>query len=127
MAPLLAEFDVQARRQQGLVEVLQFLSPGTMTWQSLTALAGSDGTRHREFRAQVLAFHERWSGFFRDPLMRGATLAPADYAALPQFAFQEPPPGRTLARALPALAALLALTLLLGGSALRRLRRLPVA
>jgi hypothetical protein len=59
--------------------------------------------------------------------MRGATLAPADYAALPQFAFREPPLGGTLARALPALAMLLALTLLLGGVALRRLRRFPVA
>ncbi len=126
MAPLLAQFDVQARRQQGLVEVLQFLSPGTMTWQSLTTLAGSDGARHREFHAQALAFHERWSGFFREPLMRGATLTPADYAALPQFGFQEPPLGQTLSRALPALAVLLALTLLLGGIAIRRLRRFPV-
>jgi ABC-2 type transport system permease protein len=126
MAPLLAEFEVQARRQQGLVEVLQFLSPGTMTWQSLTALAGSDGARHREFRAQTLAFHDRWSAFFREPLMRGATLRPADYAALPQFRFEEPLLGRTLARALPALAVLLALSLLLGGIAIRRLRRFPV-
>ena len=126
MAPLLAQFDVQARRQQGLVEVLQFLSPGTMTWQSLTTLAGSDGARHREFRAQTLAFHERWSGFFREPLMRGATLTRADYAALPQFGFQEPPLGQALWRALPALAVLLALTLLLGGLAIRRLRRFPV-
>jgi ABC-2 type transport system permease protein len=126
MAPLLAEFDVQARRQQDLVGVLQFLSPGTMTWQSLTALAGSDGARHRELRAQTLAFHARWSAFFREPLMSGANLTPADYAALPQFGFEEPPPGRTLSRALPALAMLLALSGLLGGIALRRLRRFPV-
>ncbi len=126
MAPLLAQFDVQARKQQGLVEVLQFLSPGTMTWQALTALAGSDGARHREFRAQTLTFHDRWSGFFRERLMRSATLTAADYAALPQFRFDEPALGRTLARALPALAALLALSLLLGGIAMRRLRRFPV-
>ncbi len=126
MAPLLEQFDLQSRRQQGLVEVLQYLSPGTMTWQALTALAGSDGARHREFRSQTLAFHDRWSGHFREPLMRGASLSPADYAALPQFEFNEPALGRTLTRALPALAALLALSLLLGGIAFRRLRHFPV-
>jgi ABC-2 type transport system permease protein len=127
MAPLLGRFEVQAQRQQGLVEVLQYLSPGTMTWQSLTALAGSDGTRHREFRAQTLAFHERWSAFFREPLMRGAALTPASYAALPQFGFAEPPLSRTLSRVLPALGVLLALSLLLGAVSIRRLRRFPVA
>jgi ABC-2 type transport system permease protein len=126
MAPLLAQFDTQARRQQGLVEVLQFLSPGTLTYETLTALAGSDGARHREFRAQALAFHDRWSGFFRSRLMRAATLTPADYAALPQFRFDEPPLGRALSRAAPALAVLLALALLLGGIAVQRLRRFPV-
>jgi ABC-2 type transport system permease protein len=126
MAPLLAQFEVQARRQQGLVEVLQFLSPGTMTWQSLTALAGSDGARHREFRGQTLAFHERWSAFFREPLLSGATLTPVAYAALPRFEFDEPPLVSTLPRVLPALAALLVLSLLLGAVSVRRLRRFPV-
>ncbi len=106
--------------------MLQFLSPATMTWQSLTALAGSDGARHREFRGQTIAFHERWSAFFREPLLRGATLTPMAYAALPQFAFNEPPLSSTLPRVLPVLAALLLLSLLLGTVSVWRLRRFPI-
>ncbi len=127
MAPLLGAFEVQARRQQALIEVLQYLSPGTLAYETLTELAGSNGARHREFRAQTLAFHAAWSGFFRSRLMRGATLTPADYAALPQFRFAEPPLAAALARAAAPLAVLLVLSLLLGGIALRRLRRFPVA
>ena len=126
IAPRLAQFEVQAQRQQDLVEVLQFLSPATMTWQSLTALAGSDGARHREFRGQTIAFHERWSAFFREPLLRGATLTPMAYAALPQFEFNEPPLSRTLPRVLPVLLALLLVSLLLGTVSVWRLRRFPI-
>jgi ABC-2 type transport system permease protein len=126
MAPLLERFEVQARRQQRLVEVLQYLSPGTLTWQSLTALAGSDGARHREFRAQAVAFHGDWSGFFASRLMREASLAPADYAALPRFRFAEPATGAVLARLALPLAVLALLVALLAWLALRRLRRYPV-
>ncbi len=126
MAPLLAKFATQAMRQQGLVGILQYLSPGTLTWQALTALAGSDGARHRAFRAQTVAFHERWSAYFREPLMRGELLGAADYANLPQFRFEEPPLWSSLERVLPALAVLLVLSLALALGALRRLQRLAV-
>jgi hypothetical protein len=48
------------------------------------------------------------------------------YAALPRFDFDEPPLVSTLPRVLPALAALLLLSLLLGAVSVRRLRRFPV-
>ncbi|MCU0759236.1 MAG: DUF3526 domain-containing protein [Steroidobacteraceae bacterium] len=126
MAPLLERFEVQALRQQGLVEVLQYLSPATLAWQSLTALAGSDGARHREFRAQAVAFQGGWSEFFASRLMRGASLGPADYAALPRFRFAEPATASVLARVALPLAVLALLVALLAWLALRRLRRLPV-
>lgn len=95
-------------------------------WQSLTALAGSDGARHREFREQTLAFHGRWSDFFASRLMRGASLTGADYAALPRFRFAEPATGAVLARLALPLAVLALLVALLTTLALRRLRRYPV-
>jgi hypothetical protein len=48
------------------------------------------------------------------------------YAALPQFAFNEPPLSSTLPRVLPVLAALLLLSLLLGTVSVWRLRRFPI-
>ena len=61
MRPHLAEFDRQALRQRQLVDGLQYFSPGTLTYQLLTALSGSDGNRHSDFREQTVSFHARWS------------------------------------------------------------------
>lgn len=89
MLPLLAEFDHQAMRQQRLVGALQYLSPGTLAYQVMTSLAGSDGARHRRLRAETLEFHERWRDFFDARLARGALLDAADYQRLPVHAFRE--------------------------------------
>ncbi|MEZ5514447.1 MAG: DUF3526 domain-containing protein [Steroidobacteraceae bacterium] len=124
--PLLAQFDTQAERQQRVVSGLQYLSPSTLTYQMLTALAGGDGVRHREFRRQALLFHRDWREFFVRPMERGARLSAADYANLPEFAFRDSPIGHTLLRVAPSAGALLLVTLLLLVSASRRLRRLPL-
>jgi ABC-2 type transport system permease protein len=126
MLPLLAQFERQALRQQRLVSALQYLSPGTLSFQLLTSLAGSDGARHRRLRADTLQFHERWRDFFDSRLARGTPLAAGDFAQLPQFIFQESTTEQQLrASAAPlAMLALFAVALLALG--LRRLRRVNV-
>jgi ABC-2 type transport system permease protein len=126
MLPLLQAFDSQALRQQRLVALLQYLSPGTLTYQALTTLAGSDGSRHRRFRAQVLQFHEQWSRFFVARLDEDRDMTADDYALLPQFAFAEPPAAEGLRQVLLPLLALAAAAAALYLGALRRLRRLAV-
>ena len=126
MLPLLQAFDDQAVRQQRLVALLQYLSPGTLTYQALTTLAGSDGARHREFRAQTLRFHADWTRFFVERLDAGRTLAPADYAQLPRFVFAEAPTSEALRRVLLPLIVLAVAAAALYFAALRRLRRLAL-
>ncbi len=126
MLPMLLAFDVQALRQQRLVSLLQYLSPGTLTYQVLTALAGSDGARHRLFRTQVLRFHEQWSRFFVARLDAGRDLTADDYARLPTFVFTEPPLAESLRQVAPPLLALALIVTALFAGALRRLRRLVV-
>lgn len=126
MLPLLRAFDDQAVRQQRLVSLLQYLSPGTLTYQALTTLAGSDGSRHRAFRAQTLRFHEDWVRFFVARLEDGRSLTPDDYAQLPRFAFMETSTRETLRGVLLPLLALAAAGAGLYFAALRRLRRLAV-
>ena len=126
MLPLLAGFDQQAGRQQQLVGRLQYLSPGTLAYEVLTSLAGSDGARHRQLRAAALDFHGGWRDFFESRLLAAKPLDAADYARMPVFAFSEPAPAALLRRNL---APLLALTLLAGsllGWALRRLRHVSI-
>ena len=127
MLPLLARFETQAERQQSIVEALQYLSPGTLSWQLLTGLSGSDGARHREFRAQALRFHKQWVTFFVSRLEANQPLARADYAALPRFEFLEPPVTMSLRRAAGPVCVLALMVLLICGWALRRLGHLAVS
>ncbi len=126
MLPLLAGFDTQALRQQQLVGRLQYLSPGTLTYQVLTSLAGSDGARHRQLRQDALQFHARWRDFFDSRLNASMLLTADDYQRMPKFVFREPSLSVVLQRNLAPLAAL---TLLAGGLlvwALRALRRTSI-
>lgn len=127
MLPLLARFETQSERQQSVVEALQYLSPGTLSWQLLTGLSGSDGTRHRDFRAQTLRFHERWVEFFVTRLEANQPLTRADYAAIPRFEFREPSVATSLRRAAGPVCVLALIVFLIGGWALRRLDKLPVS
>jgi ABC-2 type transport system permease protein len=127
MLPLLARFETQSERQQSVVEALQYLSPGTLSWQLLTGLSGSDGARHREFRAQTLRFHERWVEFFVTRLEANQPLTRADYAAIPRFEFRESSVATSLRRAAGPVCALSLMVFVIGGWALRRLGKLSVS
>jgi ABC-2 type transport system permease protein len=126
MQPLLANFRAQAAAQRRAVDWLQYLSPGTLTYQSLTRLAGSDGARHGEYQVQIEQFHQRWSAFFTSRLERGEVLSSADYAALPQFAFREPPLRHVLAPLVAPLVTLCLAAACLFGLANNRLRTIAV-
>ena len=126
MMPLLAAFDTQTGRQQQLVNRLQYLSPGTLSYQVLTSLAGSDGTRHRQLRAAAIEFHADWRDFFDRRLQSGALLGAGDYVRMPQFVFREPAAAEMLRRNLAPLAALLLIAAGLLAWALRRLRRVAI-
>jgi ABC-2 type transport system permease protein len=126
MLPLLAAFDQRAVQQQSLVARLQYLSPGTLTYQVLASLSGSDGARYRQLRTDTLAFHERWRDFFDTRLAAGQSLGAADYAALPRFTYGEPSSRQLLRHNTVPLLALLLMALVLSVWALRRLRRIPI-
>jgi ABC-2 type transport system permease protein len=85
MSPLLEEFAQNARDQQRFVETLKYLSPGTLTFRSLTTLSGSDGDQHARFRDVVANYHDEWRQFFLTRLQTGTPLAANDYTQLPRF------------------------------------------
>lgn len=85
MAPLLEEFAQNARDQQRVIEIMKYLSPGTLTFRSLTSLSGSDGSQHAHFRDAVVAYHRDWREFFVTRLETDAPLTAEDYDRLPTF------------------------------------------
>ncbi|MBM4230008.1 MAG: DUF3526 domain-containing protein [Gammaproteobacteria bacterium] len=85
MAPLLEEFVQNARDQQDVIELMKYLSPGTLTFRLLTSLSGSDGRQHANFRDAVVANHRDWRDFFVTRLETDAPLTAEDYDRLPTF------------------------------------------
>jgi ABC-2 type transport system permease protein len=126
VAPALSAFDAQARRQQRLVDGLQYLSPAMIVQQGLLAASGTDSARYEDFRAQVAAFHARWREYFVARLERRARLAAADYDAAPAFDYRAPPAAERWRRLAMPLAVLYGATALLVAGAWVRLRRQPV-
>jgi len=86
MGPLLEEFAQNARDQQHIIEMLKYLSPGTLTFRSLTSLSGSDGRQHANFRDAVIAYHKKWQDFFVTRIDSDRLLTVEDYDRLPIFA-----------------------------------------
>jgi len=85
MAPLLEEFVQNARDQQDVIELMKYLSPGTLTFRLLTSLSGSDGRQHANFRDAVVANHRDWRDFFVTRLETDVPLTAEDYDRLPTF------------------------------------------
>ena len=85
MAPLLQDFAQNGRDQQRVIEVLKYLSPGTLTFRSLTALSGSDGREHAKFRDAVVVHHRAWQEFFVKRIESDTPLTAEDYERLPIF------------------------------------------
>jgi ABC-2 type transport system permease protein len=126
VAPALRAFDVQADRQQRLVDALQYLSPAMLAHQALLAAAGTDARRYAEFRAQVVEFHRLWRGFFVERLERRERLSADDYASAPRFTYRSPPASARAGRLVVPLVALYGVTVVIVWLAWRRLRRQPV-
>jgi len=126
MAPLLQEFARNARDQQRVIEVLKYLSPGTLTFRSLTALSGSDGRLHAGFRDAVVVYHRAWQEFFVKRIESDTPLTAEDYERLPIFVAPQIDRRELLVSSLIPLLSMLALTCLLCFVGSRQLRNADV-
>lgn len=124
---LLDSFDSALSGQQAAADRLSFLSPAALTYEALTAIAGTDGRRYLAFRQDVSRFHDGWRARFEPLIIGGIAVTRQDLEQLPRWdraAQQQAGVGRALL--LPAaLLALLTLAFALIGTA--RLRRYTVA
>jgi ABC-2 type transport system permease protein len=126
VAPILEQFEVQARARAGVVSRLQFLSPAIAAQTALNALAGTDDARYEEFGRQVRRFHERWQDFFASRIRTGQRLTPSDFDSIPVFVYQpSTATGWRGATSVP-LAFLLIVALALAALAAMRFRRYAI-
>ncbi len=126
MQPELDRFDVQQARRQALVNRYGVLSPAAVTFEGMSALAGTGQRRHAWFMQQVTAYHAAWKQFFFSRVDAGRAIGPGDFREIPSFAWQEEPGGVVRAQGWLAVAQLLIPALILLLFAGWRLRRYSI-
>jgi ABC-2 type transport system permease protein len=90
---LLEAFNSQLAGQQRLVTRYGALSPAIVTYEGLTALAGTGIRRHLHFQREIDAFHRAWREFFDPKILNGIAIAPADLDRVPRFHWREEDPA----------------------------------
>ncbi len=125
MQPELDRYDAQMARRQALITRYSLVSPAAVAYEGITALAGTGERRHAAFMRQVDRHHRAWKNYFLPRIDAGMAIAPADFAAMPRFHWQEEHPGIGHAQAVRSLMQLLlpaCALLLLAAWRLRRYR-----
>lgn len=122
--PVVDRYERQIAGQQRMVDRLRFLSPAILMQNALNDIAGTGTDRHRDYLAQVDAFHRQWRAYFTPKIFAKAVITNPE--ANPRFAYREEPTAAVAARVLTGLVALLVPATALGWVGLAWMRRFPV-
>ncbi len=127
VAPLWAQFRTQLAKQDELVARFQFLSPAIMMQRVLNDVTGVSAARYQRFVDQVQTFREEWTSFFTRRFLTEQAMRSSDFSSFPSFRYVEEPIGEVMKRALPSIAGIVLILLVLAGGAFGALRRYQVA
>lgn len=127
MRPTYAAFDAALEAQRAAADRLRILSPAILVQDALHDIAGRSATRYRHYAAQVDTFHQSWQQYFFRRVFAEATMTPADFEALPRFAYTEESVAAVTRRVVAAVLLVLLPTLLLALWGASRLRVVSLA
>ena len=122
MRPTYAAFDAALDAQRVAADRLRVLSPAILVQDALHDIAGRSATRYRHYAAQVDTYHQQWQQYFFRRVFAEATMTPADFEALPRFAYEEESVSALTARVVTAVMMVLLPALLLALWGASRLR-----
>src|SRR5687768_6163692 len=123
---VLAAFNIQLSGQERLVNRYGALSPAVVTYQGLTALAGTGVRRHLHFQRQIDAFHRAWRDFFEPKILNGIAVSETDLDRMPAFVWTDEDPAVVRTAAATGLLQLLVPAATLAALGVWRLRRYSV-
>ncbi|HTU13063.1 MAG TPA: ABC transporter permease subunit [Allosphingosinicella sp.] len=121
LRPLNSRFEEQRLAQQRTVDALSFLSPAAVTASGQAMVAGTDSATWLEFRQAARGYLTLIKSRLAQLILAGQPLTADGYRGLPRFDWR-PEPQAPVGPALY----LMLLTLLVGGIAFRRFRKLDL-
>lgn len=119
--PLEEQFDASLAKRQSAVSSFRFLSPAVLIYEAMQDSAGTGIFRHRHYKAQLKTFRQQWLVWFHPRIFGKTVLRPADYDAMPRFQYHDETTGDWVTRVTAGTAALIAVSIVLIASTMRRL------
>jgi len=86
--PLLAEYDLQLKKQQSLINTFKYISPGILMQQSLNNIAGTSEKNYNDYKKQVFEFSSEWRNYLVPMLFKGQKFKAQNYNELPNFTYK---------------------------------------
>jgi ABC-2 type transport system permease protein len=86
--PLLAEYDLQLKKQQNLINMFKYVSPAILMQQSLNNIAGTSETHYNDYKKQVFEFSNTWRNYLVPMLFKNQKFKVTDYNKLPNFTYK---------------------------------------
>lgn len=86
--PLLAEYDLQLKKQQDLISLFKYISPAILMQQSLNTIAGTSEKHYNNYKKQVFEFSDEWRNYLVPMLFKGQKFKKENYKELPTFTYK---------------------------------------
>jgi ABC-2 type transport system permease protein len=86
--PLLAQYDLQLKKQQNLTRMFKFVSPAILMQQSLNNIAGTSEKHYNDYKKQVFEFSNTWRDYLVPMLFKHEKFTVKNYKELPTFTYK---------------------------------------
>ena len=86
--PLLAEYDLQLKKQQDLISMFKYVSPAILMQESLNNIAGTSEKHYNDYKKQVFEFSNTWRNYLVPMLFKNQKFMINNYKELPKFTYK---------------------------------------
>ncbi|MCG8468935.1 MAG: DUF3526 domain-containing protein [Gemmatimonadetes bacterium] len=122
LGEVVERYQGRLEEQRRLIGTYRYASPALLAHDALLETAGTGDGRFSRFEAQVRGFAQELKDFFVPAILAGDRMTEAVVADIPSFRYREAGFQTVVGRIVPALAALLAMTLLVSVPGWRAMR-----
>lgn len=86
--PLLAEYDIQLKKQQNLINKFMYVSPAIIMQKALNNIAGTSEQHYNDYKKQVFEFSSTWRNYLVPLLFKNQKITSVIFNELPHFQYK---------------------------------------